>query len=1482
MLHAGSVRSRFAVCYRGLSSRRRPAHTWVLVTLLFIARTAGLFAAGGERMQQGVQAVPESRDTVIVPYDPKKPVQDQHPDKVWLKYDRFLEMWEAAKKARTPEKQAFAAAAYALGSARYEGRIEEKRAVLSVALEFSTFDEPWVKVPLPFEGVQISELTVDGKPAAFTGGALVVEKPGKHSLTASFEIPLAAGAHEFAWGVPLTAATRLVLTLPETRWTARISPDGADAGVIERTVDGKKTVTAALGTTARISVALVEVEGAARVVEPATADVETTAIALAGYERFETGIAFSFADAQQDKFSVSFDKGLALAALDAPGMKSWKLTDGGGRQVLEVQLAEPAKEGFRLSFAVERAQAAAFPAERSVPQFSPGARRVNRTVLLYSGGGITPSPAPDATLRQVELAKPPREGVKLAGAWTGTGALGYRVSQADSAHEARVDYVYQVNRRKIELIASMQLHAKDAPLFDVTLTLPANFDVQAVDSVRLQDWWRDGQKLRVRFAGATPETTPLVVYLVREYAAAPQQLDVQPLALDGFSKVTGEAVIAAHKGVGATLKLADDVAPDAAREVGVAREVDPEKCARDFQILAPLERKRGFAFKNQRFSGQVVLAPLPVKQGAVWMMHAQAFESWLSWSMKAQLTLRQGSIERTSFSLPAALPEAKVTGAEVRETRSRVEGARRIYDVAFQNDVYDTVDFTVDVDLTMTEGKRGDRKVNEIALPAPEFPESQMTTGYVIADNASEYELKLETDGVEPAQAAAIPWLPSVTKSAGIFRVQPQWKVALVLERLEKAEARTAFCAWAEMTTALREDGTEWHKAVWHLQNRSLQFLPVKLPDGASLMSARVAGQNVRADSGKVNGRTAILIPLIKTRPGDVSYDVEVVWRAASGKLAPSDRRKFHDAELIGITVEQTFWSVWLPDSRRLTKSDGNMEEVLAVAREVEKARSAVEEMNVLNGIIADPTVSEEVRAVAKYNWDMACRAVQMQVARNNDVLQSDRYAEPGADESGGKDRAALVKKLADTNTYVGQQLEKAEKDNKRIEQQRQSGVQPELFSDLNEPKAPLQQTGVAAQNAQQGVTVFNGEGQSQAPANRAQALLFGNNTYAGATTINGGVLSNTAAANNLNVDRSVQAGTAGVLIANGGRMQQRDQSAQNGLNQGAVISNSTSNLQSLRWAENPANKATAQSATPQVSGGDKSNFYLNDNIVLQQEKSGKGKIVITKTGSGTLTLDGLNADAPAKASLENRFSGGRKVTDTEGKMKGDEGRLDPNSPEAKGLKEMERDDDGTRSLNYARGNRQQQMEQAQTAANAFRAVVPAMPEPAEKPRGGPGGAPPPPATTSLGNIQQQLAGIAQTPAMTAPVSGPAGSSQPRTTVSFTTANGGTVRMGVNGTGVLAAANTGGATRTGAPASAELKAVQQLGRLSLSVDFPMEGHVHHFQKTKASAEIEVSFADPRIGQRWTRIGVFAGIALLLALAGRLASARRPRLHARAA
>ena len=48
-------------------------------------------------------------------------------------------------------------------------------------------------------------------------------------------------------------------------------------------------------------------------------------------------------------------------------------------------------------------------------------------------------------------------------------------------------------------------------------------------------------------------------------------------------------------------------------------------------------------------------------------------------------------------------------------------------------------------------------------------------------------------------------------------------------------------------------------------------------------------------------------------------------------------KRELDDPELLGITVERTFWNVWLPDDRKLQSSSGNMEPVLAEVNKADK-----------------------------------------------------------------------------------------------------------------------------------------------------------------------------------------------------------------------------------------------------------------------------------------------------------------------------------------------------------------------------------------------------------------------------------------------------------------------------------------------------------------------------------------------------------------
>ncbi len=1003
---------------------RSHGRVFVLLLLCLFVVTRGAFAAGS--------------DTVIIPYDSKKPLSEQHPDQVYLPYEQFLNLWQAAKENRRESPAETLDVPFALTSAHYRGKIGERAAEFTGTLDLLIGGaDSWRDVPLDFRDVKLTSVTLDGAPASLKDGKLIVEKPGRHRLDVSFEIPLKPGQAEVEWGIPPTAATLVTLQLPESR-NATITPG---AGSVETVAAGTREITAALGTTSSVHFTLASsASNGVRNSEPASAAIHANTELSVAAQETDAEIVFAFPGAQQNRFTVSFDAGFELSSLSAPDIQSWKLHPEGERQSLDIVLHQPVRDQFTINLGVLRA-IASLPADGTAPSFSATAHRVEMSyAALLTAHGLQVTAKPSATQRQTSLDYDIPDGWNAMAAYTGPGPLGWHLAAAPAHREARVDYLYQVTRRQIELFASMQLFSMGDDLSTAAFDLPPGYTVQTVHSERLQDWWREGDRLRVRFRGDTPEKTVLVLYLVHLEPAAPAALEVKPLGLEGFAKVTGDAIVAAFKGVDVAMKLS-----------GSAREIAPETASSDYQVLAPIERKRGLNFTAADFSAQVTLTPAPAKMQIVWATDAEAHEAWLSLSTKIRATLRQGSTDVVRFTLPADLPEARVTGDDVREVRTRVEGGNRLYEVQFQKEIYSEEEFTAELDLPGASGM----------VPAITFPDAQRTTGYVLVDNASEGEMTVESAGVDPAPENEVPWLPQLSRSARIFRVQPRWSVKVTVEHFEKAASRSAFCAWADFTTALRPDGTEWMRAVWHLQNRTLQFLPVHLPDGVELASVRVAGQAVRADTGNVYNKSVILVPLIKTKPGELSYDVEIVYRAEAARFGRWATRKLADPELVGITVERTFWNVWLPPGWNYRNADGNMEPVIEEVAATEKLDDALQELKKLGSIVSSVNVKSSVRQEALGNFNKLAQELET----SNAPVPQDRALV--TEESKGK--AAVGKDARRTQTSyvarkrkdVAEQLQSAKQEIEQLSKEK--GEKVNLPSTAS---APPEQWAVETKNS--------------------------------------------------------------------------------------------------------------------------------------------------------------------------------------------------------------------------------------------------------------------------------------------------------------------------------------------------------------------------------------------------------------------------------
>lgn len=975
------------------------------------------------------ESAPTQPETVIVPYDASKPLAGQRPDQLYVPYERFMELWDAAKKNRRGPEPENANVSVLLNSARYEGTLmDNNTAQFRGVIDLNTYS-PWVTVPLPmeFDSATVQSLTVDsfkldGVPAAFDNYQLLVEKPGRHTAVIEFRVMLSPRAASANFFVPRTPATRVSLALPRPQMHALIE----GGGMVEKIVNGQRIVTATLGDSNAVRIKLDSSTVLSRLDRPAVVRVGMQLLAGRAVDSLNTQFDFSFPAAQQDRFVVFFDKDATLVDLSAANLKSWKLIREAEVQVLEVQLNEPVKEQFGFTITCER-NAGALTGTSKCPFFSAAAGRVEHEASLFSGEGLNLTPRPTSGFRQVAGKGDKVDGFRFSGTFAWSGLLNvteeagkrpkpqpqmlldYELKEVATKREAKVNYVYQVDRRKIELIASLNLRSKGQ--FAAALRIPAGFELQAVQGADVADSWQEGDTLHVRFAKAVQEDSPLVVYLVRRYPSAPDKLELTPLTLRDYDTVRGEAVIAAHKGVKVSLQLSQE-----------AKEIAPESAAKDFSILPPMERKRAFSFKNQSFSGSVAMEALPVRMNSTWVMAARVNEGWVSLSARMQTMLRQGSIDSLSFTLPASIPEARVTSPEIREVTSKIEGDLRRYNVVFHNSVYDTVEFTADVDIAAVE-KTG------IAVPALELDGMERTSGFVLVDNASESEMRLQPTGLEPARREEIPFLPELSQSATLYRAQPGWSLKIATTHLEKTASRAAFVAWAEITTAFQPDGTEWNRAVYRLQNRSLQFLPVRLPAGAELVGVQVAGQSVRADAGQVEKQAAVLIPLIKTQQGDLSYNVEVVYRMTQRKpMGMLTRRSLHDPSLIGITVEKTLWNIWLPEEYGLLQASGNMMPVLDEVNRTEKMQGTLDELKSLSSIIRSDKVSKKSQAIAAFNYEKLSKA-----------LESDAKEAIGSAKNSRQISSALNVKKGDA---ARQQLDVSQK---------AEGIQKELAKDARD-----------------------------------------------------------------------------------------------------------------------------------------------------------------------------------------------------------------------------------------------------------------------------------------------------------------------------------------------------------------------------------------------------------------------------------------------
>ncbi len=1098
----------------------RGASAWFLMF-------AGTALSCGQVLAEDEKPDPAAH-TVIVPYDGKKPVGEQQAARYYLDYAEFQKLWELAKENRRPPKpddlEKGVKPEAVINSALYEAEIFDDRLHVNARLNVMTRGGKWVKLPLTFQagGLVMGEVKLDGQTAAFQDGAILIENDGAHIVEIVFDVRQSKGWRDANLTLPPSAAALLALKVPTTDGR----PDFGDAAhlVTEEKKDGRRLFTLPLGAATKLSFVRSAFLQSAGDAPPAISESSITLSILPHLEKLNAQISFGFPGVERDRFSVLLDPSLKPVSWNIPYLREWTLKEENGKLRADIRLIRPVAGAFRLSLSAERVLTAT-EGGRSVPLIAGVAAKQTSVFHFQTSEALQSRVEATAGVQRMESAAKTSSGLLGGGAYRlqKEGKLGYTVSLAEDRSASRIESVFQVSPQKAEIIAAITLDTGRGPLLDALIGVPAGYEVQTLAGPRVQSWHRDGDQVFVRFDSQPQSEARLVLHVAKTLPKADVTWKLEPLMLPQFKKHEGTVLIAAH--------AADDVKLEFDGADRKLREVDPATIRAVVSVAPPLAVKRALSIEKPNWTAKVTLTRQTPKFAVDAVLLAQATDEGLKFSQQIGVLIEQGALNSVTLRMPKDLPEARVLGALVRDAQSKVVGEMRQYDVTFQADVLDRVDFSLDFELPI-EGEK--------VLPVLQVAGASRIQDFFIVDNASSREMKTNAGGAVAAVKESLPYVPEGLLRPVFFRADEKSSVKLTFSQLESSAGNAAIVTLAEITTALRPNGERMETVVYSLANRSLQFLPVRLPADAELIEVSVGGQSVRADvgeevkseKGKVKSGQMYLVPLIQMRPGELSQQVRMVYRLPAREKNLAARQKLDDPELVGLSAERTLWNVWLPEKFAMKKWDGNMEEVPEVVVEDEKQMQKVSDAARLNRLLLSGNLEERDVKEAWGNANKALDEVKSYQAKKRAVAKPREMKESKAEQQQGgalraqqalKYDAELEKQLDTQGTLLSRNGDNLNYNIKEKPQARDKsgkdananwkgqGSGQTIVINPNNSGVVLNEGNVV--NFNDNVQVdqnFLAQGNTSSSLQKTGAgtqTLSGENTYTGATTVSAGTL---------------------------------------------------------------------------------------------------------------------------------------------------------------------------------------------------------------------------------------------------------------------------------------------------------------------------------------------------------------------------------------
>ncbi len=678
-----------------------------------------------------------------------------------------------------------------------------------------------------------------------------------------------------------------------------------------------------------------------------------------------------------DTFRLQLPDSVDLAEVESPGLGHWTVRepkDGtaavalafrtpflGRRAVRLVGLAPvPSAAQWNIP-TVKVLEAASHVGQVSV-YCSPSLR-----VEVGDLAGIRPERLPRASTGP----RPATAGTSLAFAfWDENFLLPLHVTPQRQALQASVATLVDVHRAGVALRSSLTIEPRYAPLFDVQLRLPRDWEVTSVLSANKPAEWEavssvgddpaaDALMQTVRFDLLEPLSPGKSLEVVLTAERHPDrwleedeklhEIALPELRLTGANEVEGTLLVQAPPDIELLASdLSDDLQPVAAEG------------AKNVSAQAPGTALQYRYQDDARIAGRLQVRTKPAKVSAETLAFVRLDRGKLDVRYQLDLHIRQGRMRQVRFTLPTAVGE-KIhvvpldSAARVLEQRRRpptdaddAKAGLDVWEIVLDRPVTGALKLAVDFGQTFstpaaeskaTAAANGEAILAEtgtrVAVPVLALQNVSRQSGMVAVEAAADQQIACEPDNLRDLDPADVlkpsGYVPSHRIVSAYQYQRLPYRLTVSAVRHTPGSVLTAICESAEIVSVAEREGRIRHQARFWLRSANLPHVPVTLPENADLWS-------VMLDSAPVEVRrkdNAYLVPLPagQAGSGQTARELTLVyetdgppWTASDswGRFWPQTVRQI--APKLGMTTLRTTWYVHAPDETDVVFDGGDFQ----------------------------------------------------------------------------------------------------------------------------------------------------------------------------------------------------------------------------------------------------------------------------------------------------------------------------------------------------------------------------------------------------------------------------------------------------------------------------------------------------------------------------------------------------------------------------